>query len=68
MCQALTPRKALFGSAIGYAMDGFDLLIFGFMLGAIHNEHGSHNPQEAMALGDFLKGANLIYHTVVEAT
>lgn len=25
-------RKALWGSAIGYAMDGFDLLILGFML------------------------------------
>src|SRR5215471_3030730 len=25
-------RKALLGSAIGYAMDGFDLLILGFML------------------------------------
>ena len=27
--------KAMFGSAIGYAMDGFDLLILGFMLKAI---------------------------------
>ena len=27
--------KALAGSAIGYAMDGFDLLILGFMLTAI---------------------------------
>ena len=27
--------KALFGSAVGYAMDGFDLLILGFMLSAI---------------------------------
>jgi len=27
--------KALIGSAIGYAMDGFDLLILGFMLGSI---------------------------------
>lgn len=27
--------KALWGSAIGYAMDGFDLLILGFMLAAI---------------------------------
>ncbi|NVO16616.1 MAG: MFS transporter [Rhodoplanes sp.] len=27
--------KALWGSAIGYAMDGFDLLILGFMLSAI---------------------------------
>lgn len=28
-------RKALWGSAIGYAMDGFDLLILGFMLKVI---------------------------------
>src|SRR5215813_3420649 len=28
-------RKALLGSAIGYAMDGFDLLILGFMLRTI---------------------------------
>jgi len=36
--------KALMGSAIGYAMDGFDLLILGFMLSAIsadlHLSHG----------------------------
>ena len=30
--------KALTGSAIGYAMDGFDLLILGFMLSAISAE------------------------------
>lgn len=29
------PYKALAGSAMGYAMDGFDLLILGFMLNAI---------------------------------
>jgi MFS family permease len=28
-------KKALIGSALGYAMDGFDLLILGFMLSAI---------------------------------
>ena len=27
--------KALIGSALGYAMDGFDLLILGFMLRVI---------------------------------
>ena len=27
--------KALIGSTVGYAMDGFDLLILGFMLSAI---------------------------------
>lgn len=30
--------KALLGSAIGYAMDGFDLLILGFMLSAISTD------------------------------
>ncbi len=28
-------RRALWGSALGYAMDGFDLLILGFMLRSI---------------------------------
>jgi MFS family permease len=31
-------RKALWGAALGYAMDGFDLLILGFMLKAISAE------------------------------
>ena len=31
-------RKALWGSAIGYAMDGFDLLILGFLLRPISAE------------------------------
>lgn len=31
-------RKALIASAIGYAMDGFDLLILGFMLGDIKKD------------------------------
>lgn len=35
--------KALWGSAIGYAMDGFDLLILGFMLAAISSDlHLTH--------------------------
>ena len=33
-------RKALIGSAVGYAMDGFDLLILGFMLRAIARRSG----------------------------
>lgn len=33
----------------------------------IRNEHGSHNPSEAMALDDFLRGTDLLYHAVVEA-
>ena len=31
-------KKALIGSVVGYAMDGFDLLILGFMLSAIAAE------------------------------
>jgi MFS family permease len=33
-------KKALFASAIGYAMDGFDFLILGFMLAAIRADLG----------------------------
>lgn len=33
----------------------------------VRNEHGSHNPREAMALEDFLKGAELLYHALLEA-
>ncbi|HEX2653214.1 MAG TPA: MFS transporter [Xanthobacteraceae bacterium] len=33
-------KKALAASAIGYAMDGFDLLILGFMLAAIRTDLG----------------------------
>ena len=33
-------RKALIGSAVGYAMDGFDLLILGFMLRVISADLG----------------------------
>ena len=33
-------KKALAASVIGYAMDGFDLLILGFMLGAIRADRG----------------------------
>ena len=38
--ETITPaaRRALWGSALGYAMDGFDLLILGFMLRAIAAE------------------------------
>ncbi len=32
--------KALMGSAVGYAMDGFDLLILGFLLAAISSDLG----------------------------
>jgi hypothetical protein len=39
------PKKALAASAIGYAMDGFDLLILGFMLRAISAELHLTPPQ-----------------------
>ena len=32
--------KAVIGSSIGYAMDGFDLLILGFMLSLISGDLG----------------------------
>lgn len=35
-----TPGKAMLASVTGYAMDGFDLLILGFMLPAISIELG----------------------------
>jgi len=41
--------KALAGSAVGYAMDGFDLLILGFMLAAISAELAL-NPGQAGSL------------------
>ena len=33
--QSVTPAKAMLAAVSGYAMDGFDLLILGFMLPAI---------------------------------
>lgn len=47
--------KALWGSAIGYAMDGFDLLILGFMLRAISTDLNLSSTQ-----GTFLVTATLI--------
>jgi N-carbamoyl-L-amino-acid hydrolase len=32
----------------------------------IRNEHGSHNPREAMALDDFLYGADVLYTALLE--
>lgn len=47
--EQVTPeaRKAVWGAAIGYAMDGFDLLILGFMLQAISPALGLTQPQAA---------------------
>ncbi len=50
-------RKALLGSAIGYAMDGFDLLILGFMLKAISSDLGLTQPQAASLVTATLAGA-----------
>lgn len=32
----------------------------------IRNEHGSHNPLEAMENSDFIAGANLLYHAIID--
>jgi len=50
-------RKALAASAIGYAMDGFDLLILGFMLRAISAELHLTPPQAGSLVTWTLIGA-----------
>jgi benzoate transport len=50
-------RKALAASAIGYAMDGFDLLILGFMLRAISADLGLTPPQAGSLITWTLIGA-----------
>lgn len=52
-------RKALLGAAIGYAMDGFDLLILGFMLKAISADLALTTPQAASLVTATLVGAVL---------
>lgn len=52
-------RKALWGSAVGYAMDGFDLLILGFMLRAIAGELQLSQPEAASLVTGTLVGAVL---------
>ncbi|ONG56094.1 MFS transporter [Pseudoroseomonas deserti] len=56
---AVTPAawKALWGSALGYAMDGFDLLILGFMLRAISADLGLSPAQAASLVTATLVGA-----------
>ena len=51
--------KTLAGSAIGYAMDGFDLLILGFMLRAIAADLGLSPAQSASLVTATLIGAVL---------
>jgi MFS family permease len=50
-------RKALFASTIGYAMDGFDLLILGFMLRAISADLGLTPAQAGSLITMTLVGA-----------
>jgi MFS family permease len=50
-------RKALAASAVGYAMDGFDLLILGFMLKAISAELGLSQAQAGSLVTWTLVGA-----------
>jgi MFS family permease len=50
-------RKALLGSALGYAMDGFDLLILGFMLRMISADLGFGPAQGASLVTATLIGA-----------
>jgi MFS family permease len=51
------PRKALAASAIGYAIDGFDLLILGFMLRAISADLHLTPPQAGSLVTWTLVGA-----------
>jgi MFS family permease len=59
--ETVTPaaRRALIGSAVGYAMDGFDLLILGFMLRAIAAGLGLQPAQAATLVTATLVGAVL---------
>src|SRR5690242_8843491 len=50
-------RKALIASAVGYAMDGFDLLILGFMLRAISADLHLTPPQAGSLITWTLVGA-----------
>src|SRR3954463_4928094 len=49
--------RALLASTLGYAMDGFDLLILGFMLGAIKADLGLTDAQGASLATFTLVGA-----------
>ena len=51
------PKKALAASAVGYAMDGFDLLILGFMLRAISADLHLTPPQAGSLVTWTLIGA-----------
>ncbi|TPG60709.1 MFS transporter [Ewingella americana] len=55
----VTPAKAMIASVTGYAMDGFDLLILGFMLPAIASELGLTSSQSGSLVTWTLIGAVL---------
>ncbi|SNB51538.1 Predicted arabinose efflux permease, MFS family [Arboricoccus pini] len=52
-----TALKAVLGAAVGYAMDGFDLLILGFMLRPIGADLGLSPPEAASLVTATLVGA-----------
>jgi MFS family permease len=54
-----TAWKALWGSTIGYAMDGFDLLVLGFMLKQISSDLALTQPEGASLVTATLIGAVL---------
>jgi MFS family permease len=49
--------RALFASVVGYAMDGFDLLILGFILGPVSADLGLSNAQAGSLVTWTLMGA-----------
>ena len=59
--ETVTPaaRRTLVGSAVGYAMDGFDLLILGFMLRFVAKDLGMTPAQGASLVTATLVGAVL---------
>ena len=61
MIERVTPeaRRALLGSAVGYAMDGFDLLILSFLLRPIAAAFHLRPPQSAALVTATLVGAIL---------
>ena len=56
--------KAVIGSSIGYAMDGFDLLILGFMLTLISGDLGLTTGQAVL----WLRGPWLVPYLVVSSS
>ncbi len=57
--------KALIGSAVGYAMDGFDLLILGFMLSAISADLNLTPAQSGSLVSDRYGRVRVLTWTIV---